>query len=325
MGKGSLPLIRPMLAINSRPFDSDLHLFEVKWDGYRSLAYLDGNTTLKSRNLLDLTGRFPELGLLHQRVVRKPAILDGEIVVLEKGKPSFARLQTRGRLNNPLRISRLSLESPAVYIVFDVLYAEGNSVMDRPLRERKNLLEQMVKPGDELIVPDYILREGHSFYRACVSQGLEGVVAKRLDSVYLPGRRSIYWQKFRHTLEAELVICGYQYGVAGKSLGSLVLGGYREKKLIYQGKVGTGFNEAEAGALLRGLRKIETSVSALEVPGEEKKRTRWVRPLLVCAVDYLSATREGRLRHPVYRGIRWDKAPEECPALAEFQQPPRVY
>ncbi|OPZ75448.1 MAG: putative DNA ligase-like protein [Firmicutes bacterium ADurb.Bin456] len=318
MEKGPLPLIRPMLAVNSRPFDSNQHLFEVKWDGYRCLAYLDGNTTLKSRNLLDLTGRFPELDLLHQRVVRKPAILDGEIVVLEKGKPSFPRLQTRGRLNNSLKISRLSTESPAVYIAFDVLYAGGKSVMDRPLRERKNLLEEMVKPGDELIVPDYILREGLSFYEACVSQGLEGVIAKKLGSVYLPGRRSVYWQKFRHTQEIELVICGYQYKVTGGSLGSLVLGGYRAGKLIYQGKVGTGFDEAEAGALLEGLQKIETAMAALEVPGKEKKRTRWVRPLIVCTISYLSATREGHLRHPVYKGIRWDKTPEECPALVEF-------
>jgi hypothetical protein len=232
LGQEPLPLIRPMLAVNSLPFDSDLHLFEIKWDGYRGLLYLDGNTALRSRNLLDLTGKFPELGRLHQKVARKPAILDGEIVVFEKGKPSFARLQARGRLINPQRISRVSVESPAVYVAFDVLYADGKNVMEHPLRERKTLLAEMVNPGAEIIVPDFILQNGRSFYDACVSRGLEGVVAKKLDSVYLPGRRSIYWQKFRHTLEAELVICGYQAGASGRSLGSLVLGGYRKGKLI---------------------------------------------------------------------------------------------
>ncbi|HPU35189.1 MAG TPA: non-homologous end-joining DNA ligase [Bacillota bacterium] len=315
MGQEPLPLIRPMLAVNSLPFDSDLHLFEVKWDGYRGLLYLDGNTSLRSRNLLDLTGKFPELGHLHQRVARKPAILDGEVVVFEKGKPSFTRLQARGRLNNVQGIKRVSIESPAVYIAFDVLYAGGKSVMERPLRERKALLAEMVKPGTEIIVPDYILHKGRSFFDACVSMGLEGVVAKKLDSIYLPGRRSTYWQKFRHTLEADLVICGYQTGASGRKLGSLILGGYREGKLVYQGKVGTGFNEVEAAALLEGLHKIETDVAPLEIPLTEKKRTHWVRPLLVCSIDYLTTTREGYLRHPVYRGIRWDKAPEECPAV----------
>lgn len=315
MGQEPLPLIRPMLAVNSLPFDSDLHLFEIKWDGYRGLLYLDGNTALRSRNLLDLTGKFPELGRLHQKVARKPAILDGEIVVFEKGKPSFARLQARGRLINPQRISRVSVESPAVYVAFDVLYADGKNVMEHPLRERKTLLAEMVNPGAEIIVPDFILQNGRSFYDACVSRGLEGVVAKKLDSVYLPGRRSIYWQKFRHTLEAELVICGYQAGASGRSLGSLVLGGYRKGKLIYQGKVGTGFSTTEAAALLEGLRKIETPVATLEIPLPEKKRTHWVHPLLVCSIDYLTTTREGYLRHPVYRGIRWDKTPEECPAV----------
>ena len=167
MENGQLPLIRPMLAVNSRPFDSGLHLFEIKWDGYRGLVYLDGCTVLRSRNMIDLTKRFPELGSLHQRVERKPAILDGEIVVFEKGKPTFAGLQSRGRLNDPENISRVSVERPAVFIAFDVLYADGKSVMDQPLSERKILLEQMVKPGEEIIVSGFILQAAISTRPAC--------------------------------------------------------------------------------------------------------------------------------------------------------------
>lgn len=317
MTKGTLPLLRPMLAVSSEPFDSAGHLFEVKWDGYRSLAYLEGRTVLRSRNLLDLSVKFPELAGLHGKVKRMPAILDGEIVVFENGRPSFAGIQARGRMNDLKRIGRTAVERPAVFITFDILYCRGKSVMELPLGERKKFLEDMVEPGEELIVSQFILRDGRDFYDACVKEGLEGVVAKKLDSVYLPGRRSTYWQKFRHTKEAALVICGYQQGTAGRNLGSLVLGGYREGKLVYQGKVGTGFSDREAEALLEGLCKLEVAEETLVVPKEEKRRTRWVKPLLVCSVDYLTTTAEGYLRHPVYRGIRWDKSPDECPAVLQ--------
>lgn len=315
MTTGTLPILRPMLAVSSQPFDSAGHLFEVKWDGYRSLAYLEGRTVLRSRNLIDLTGKFPELSGMHQKVKQMPAILDGEIVVFEKGRPSFAGIQSRGRMNDLKRIGRTSVERPAIFIAFDILYSGGKPVMELPLGERKELLKNMVESGEELIVSQFVLRDGRDFYDACVKEGLEGVMAKKLDGIYLPGRRSAYWQKFRHTREADLVICGYQYGTAGRNLGSLVLGGYRERKLVYQGKVGTGFGEREAGALLEGLRKLEVTEETLVVPREEKRRTRWVQPLLVCSVEYLTTTAEGYLRHPVYRGIRWDKSPDECPAV----------
>ncbi|MFX4260920.1 non-homologous end-joining DNA ligase [Pelotomaculum propionicicum] len=311
-----LPLLRPMLATSSKPYNSDGHLFEVKWDGYRCLSYLEGNTTvLYSRNGIDLTAKFPELARLHEKVNSAPAILDGEIVVFEEGKPSFAALQSRGRMKDLKTIGRTSLERPAVFVVFDVLYSGGENVMDLPLVNRKELLEEIVTGNEEIVISQFVKKDGLDFYSACVAQGLEGVMAKKLDSSYLPGRRSPYWQKFRHTREADLVICGYQQGSSGRGLGSLVLGGYRDGMLVYQGKVGTGFSEQEAGALLEGLRKLEVAEETLKVPREEKRRTIFVRPLLVCSVEYLTTTNEGFLRHPVYRGIRRDKTPEECPAV----------
>lgn len=315
MATVDLPMLRPMLAVNSEPFDSEAHLFEVKWDGYRCLAYLAENTELRSRNLLDLTAKFPELAGLHRQIQGRPAILDGEIVVLDNGKPSFAGLQARGRMNDLKRIGRASLEKPAVFIAFDILYLKGRSVLELPLEERKELLKVDVEPGDEVALSQFILEAGGDFYKACVKEGLEGVVAKRLDSVYLPGRRSAAWKKIRHTREADLIIGGYQYGTAGRNLGSLVLGGYREGKLVYQGKVGTGFSLREAEALLEGLRQLEIIKETMAVPREERKRTRWVRPVLVCNVEYLTTTAEGYLRHPVFKGIRTDKSPEECQAV----------
>ncbi|MCL6635800.1 MAG: ATP-dependent DNA ligase, partial [Peptococcaceae bacterium] len=205
-----LPLVRPMLAVSAEPFDSAEHLFEVKWDGYRGLAYLNGGTVLRSRNLLDLTGMFPELAGLHGKVKELPAILDGEIVALENGRPSFAALQSRGRTGGLKGAACAPAGGPAVFIAFDILYSGGRSVMKMPLAERKRLLEETVEPGEEVILSRYVLRNGRAFYDLCVERGLEGVVAKRLDSIYLPGRRSSHWLKFRHTREADLVICGYQ-------------------------------------------------------------------------------------------------------------------
>lgn len=306
MPAAHLPLLRPMLAVGSKPFDSAAHLYEIKWDGYRGLIYLDGGTVIRSRNLIDLSAKFPELAGLHHRVRRQPAIIDGEIVMPEQGKPSFAGLQARGGAGRP---------KPAVFIAFDVLYAGGVPVLGQPLRERKKLLEQMVLPDDYILLSRYVVGNGVGFYQACVEAGLEGAVAKSLDSVYLPGRRSAQWKKFRHVREADLVICGYQPGRNGLGLGALVLGGNKDGRLVFQGKVGTGFSRREAGALLAGLRQIETPEAPLDIPAPERGRVRWVRPLLVCAVQYLTATAGGYLRHPVYRGLRWDKAPGECPAI----------
>ncbi|MDF9407257.1 MAG: putative DNA ligase-like protein [Pelotomaculum sp. PtaB.Bin013] len=315
MNGEQLPLLRPMLAVSSEPFDSAAYLYEIKWDGYRGLAYLDAGTVIRSRNLINLTGKFPELAGLHKKVRRLPAIIDGEIVVLVQGKPSFASLQSRGKMAGAGQNSRAGFY-PVVFIAFDVLYANGKSVLRQPLADRKNILKEMVLPGDDILLSRYVFRDGIDFYNACVKEGLEGAVAKKVESVYLPGRRSASWKKFRNTREADLVICGYQPGVNGRGLGSLVLGGIRHGELVYQGKVGTGFNSREAEILLDGLHKIETADAPLEdLPVNERGRTRWVRPLLVCTVVYLTATAGGYLRHPVFQGVRWDKSPDECPAV----------
>lgn len=319
IGTDKLPVLRPMLAVSSAPFDSREHLFEIKWDGYRALAYLDGDTAIMSRNLFNLGDRFPELGGLHNRVKNRPAIIDGEIVVFEKGRPSFAGIQFRGKIAGAGTAKEASIRNPAVFIAFDVLYSGGAPVMELPLKERKEILAQIIIAGDRLQLSQFIFNGGIDFFNACAGEGLEGVVAKALDSPYLPGRRSAYWKKFRHTREADLVICGYQPGRGSRSLGSLVLGGMKGGRLVYQGKVGTGFSTGEASLLLETLRKIEIPEPVMDIPSPEKKQTRWVSPLLVCSVNYLTTTAEGYLRHPVFRGIRRDKSPRECPEAVRQQ------
>lgn len=308
-----------MLAVKSGPFDSPDYLFEIKWDGYRGLAYLGSGgqepgslTTLWSRNQINMTGTFPELGKLHQRVKRLPAIIDGEIVVLgEDGKPSFAGLQSRARGLTP-RAKTAPSNLAAVFIAFDVLYAGGKRLLDNPLEERKDALEEMLLPGPEMILSSHVVQRGLDYYQACTSQGLEGVVAKRLGSPYLPGRRSQHWKKIRHTRQADLIICGYQAGKGGRALGSLALGAMEGGKIIYQGKVGTGFTDKEAAILLEHLGKMEIPGPVMGVPRQEAKKIVWVQPVLVCQVQFLTTTGEGYLRHPVYQGLRWDKSPEEC-------------
>ncbi|RKO67547.1 non-homologous end-joining DNA ligase [Desulfofundulus salinus] len=313
----SLPLLKPMLATSSRPFDSPDFLYEVKWDGYRVLAYLDGGTLLRSRNLRDITATFPELEELHKCVKKQPAIIDGEIVIFQDGRPSFAALQARGRLEDPLKIKGMARRHPAILMAFDVLYAGGRSLLNEPLRRRKELLAEMIKPGDQVLVSEFVLHQGRAFTAACVARGLEGVMAKHLDSPYLPGRRSPYWRKFRHTKEADLVICGYQAGRGRRRLGALLLGGYRGEELVYQGKVGTGFNREEEEHLLELLSRLVIPRPVLALPPVEARRTIAVEPVLVCAVEYLTLTAGGLLRHCSYRGLRLDKSPRDCHYLFE--------
>jgi len=308
----SLPLLRPMLAVAASPFSDPAFLYEIKWDGYRCLAYLEEGTVLRSRNIKDLTAAFPELSRLHEQVQGLPALLDGEIVVLSDRGPDFAALQERGRLKKAGHITVAAAQLPVVYIAFDILYHRNTPVMTRPLTERKQILHEAVTPGRHLVVPDYVRGEGEAYFLAAAAAKLEGVMAKRLDSPYLPGRRSPLWRKIRAVKSADAVICGYEPGTGNRPLASLILGAYEGGRLVYIGRVGTGFSEAEAATLHCALEKLRTPAPPLAVPQGRLRRPHWVLPLLVCTVNYAAVTRDGCLRHPSFCGLRSDKSPEEC-------------
>ncbi|MFZ5634794.1 MAG: non-homologous end-joining DNA ligase [Bacillota bacterium] len=313
--KNPIPLLKPMLAVKSAPFDSEKYLFEVKWDGYRAMAYLDsGATELRSRNRLDITGSFPELGKIHLSVKQLPALLDGEVVVFADGQPSFGFLQARGRLTDPLKIRRASVNTPALYLAFDILYVSGRPVIEEPLARRKEILAGTVAGGSPLVVTDFVTGSGILFAGAAREQGLEGVMAKALNSPYLPGKRSPYWKKIRYTEEADLAICGYRAGKGGRRLGALLLCGYKNGKLVFTGKVGTGFNRETEDDLIGRLQTLHTERPAVAVPREESRQVTWVRPELVCTVEYFEKTAAGHLRHSSFKGLRFDKELAECKA-----------
>jgi len=293
-----------MLAVSSDPFDSPDFIYEIKWDGYRCLAYMDGKTILQSRNLQDFTRSFPDLSHLHHSVRGQPLVLDGEIIVLdEAGRPSFNLLKARGNLSDKGKVRRAAARAPALLVVFDVLYYRGQNVMASPLEVRKGRLEEAVHPADNLIISGFITTHGTRFFESCLEQGLEGVMAKKKGSPYLPGRRCSYWRKFRRTREGRFLILGYQPGSGRRKLGALLLGEYLDGRLLYRGKVGTGFGREEEQELLAVLEQLPGA----QMPPVEGitgiHGVRWVEPRLECKVEYLEATPEGRLRHPSYRGL----------------------
>jgi bifunctional non-homologous end joining protein LigD len=283
-------------------------IFEVKWDGYRAIAKISGGeATLTSRNGNDLTGRFPNVAKEVAKAVKTPdAVLDGEVCALdEAGRSSFSAMQ-QGKAGTPL-----------VFYVFDVLEVEGEPLVDRPLAERRKRLEKLLDKRNRCVRLSEAFDDGAALLEAAEEQGLEGIVAKRLDSRYIQGKRTRDWLKIKTHGEQEFVIAGFTKGTGRRasSFGSLVLGYYRGDELVYAGNVGTGFNSKEIEKLLDKLRPLKRATSPFaEVPKMPKVRKSdviWVEPKLVCEVEFAEWTHDGRLRSPSYKGLREDKRAEE--------------
>src|SRR5436190_5161258 len=282
--------------------------FEVKWDGYRAIAYVRGSeTTLVSRNRNDLTSRFASVATAVSRATKSPdCVLDGEVCALdENGKSSFSAMQ-QGKPGTPF-----------VYYAFDVLEIDGEPLVDLPFVERRKRLEQLLDKRNRVVRLSESFDDGKALYAAAKQQQLEGIVAKRLDSRYVPGRRSREWLKIKTHGEQEFVIAGFTKGTGRRasSFGSLVLGYYRGNELVYAGNVGTGFTAKEIDRLLDKLRPLRRSASPFrEIPKMPKVRKTdvvWVEPRLVCEVEFVEWTHDGRLRAPSYKGLREDKPADE--------------
>jgi bifunctional non-homologous end joining protein LigD len=297
--------LAPMLATAGPLPLGEQWAYELKWDGVRALVAVEqGRVRATSRNGNDITGGYPELTLLDC----PDALVDGELVALVDGLPDFGALQNRMHVRSPS--AALVAATPVTFLPFDVLHVQDSSVLGASYDERRSLLTQLLPEAPEPFYDD-----GAVLLDLTRQQGMEGLVAKRRSSPYLPGRRTEDWVKVKHIRRQSAVVCGWKEGEGGRSgrLGSLLLGVQSTDGLVYAGHVGTGFSAASlthVGALLEPLARSSSPYSG-EVPAEHARVAHWVEPVLVVDVDFTAWTRDGRLRHPSFKGRRDDLDPAE--------------
>jgi bifunctional non-homologous end joining protein LigD len=306
-------LYKPMLAsVADTPFSSEGWIFEVKWDGIRAISYVesDGQLSIRSRNNLELRQNFPEFQELS--TLTRGTVLDGEIIVMNGGKADFQKLIERSKTASEKAIEKMATQFPATYIVFDILEKDGKTLIDLPLLERKRILGQSLTESRNVIISIYVEGMGETYYVEAVKKGVEGIMAKKGDSPYEPGRRSANWLKIKKLLTCDCVIFGYTKGGGSRAatFGALILGLFEDGKPTYVGKVGTGFTEDSARELVKQFVPLSGSQGLEGVDLSEG--VTWVKPEIVCEVVYQAVTNDGKLRMPRFKGIRIDKKPLEC-------------
>jgi bifunctional non-homologous end joining protein LigD len=306
----------PMLArLGELPRDEAGWGFEVKWDGVRAIAYAEpGRLSLQSRNLKDITDRYPEVRGLREALGSRAAVLDGEVVAFgEDGRPSFERLQQRMHVASEGRVRRLASSVPVVYVIFDLLYLGGEVLLGLPYEERRERLDALGLSGPAWQTPAYHREDGEALLAATRERGLEGVVAKRLDCPYEPGRRSPGWIKVKNVHREAFTIGGWMSGEGRRRerIGALLVGEREpDGTLRYAGRVGTGFTEATLKDLEARLRPIERDDSPFDA-GRLPKGAQFVEPALGADVEFRERTKAGILRAPSFKGLR------EEPRLAD--------
>jgi len=300
--------------------------YELKWDGIRALAYIHDRTVqLESRNLLNVTFRYPELHALVGSISSQNAVLDGEIIALnDQGLPSFEKLQERMGLMDGTSIHSRMRAAPVQYMIFDLLYLNNRALLNEPYSVRRKLLENLNLNGEFWKTPPSQSGVGARMLEFAREHRIEGIVAKRLDSMYEPGRRTGAWRKIKYADNQEFVIGGWSPGEGGRAgrIGALLLGYYdytpahankiaAQQQLLYAGKVGTGFSESlldKLAALFAPLRQDKNPFSAKH---PDHRNAVFVEPQYVAECAFYEWTRDGRLRHPVFKGLRPDKPANE--------------
>lgn len=297
--------VKPMLISEMKEaFDSPFYIYELKLDGERCIAYLDENTTdLRNKRNDKMLLKVPELSEIHKQVKCR-CILDGELIILKNGKPDFFEIQRRSMMTDKFKIKLAASKFPAAFTAFDIIYYEDHSVTDLPLMERKALLEKNVIENERIAVSRYLEEQGIRFYKLAKENELEGIVAKKRDSKYYLDKRTKDWIKIKNLLDDDFVVCGYILKDTGASI---VLGKYLNGSLVYSGHVVLGISTAD----FEIIKKIPRIDSLENFSSDD---TVYIEPSLVCTVKYMMKTATGSLRQPVFKGLRNDKAPEECTA-----------
>jgi DNA ligase D-like protein (predicted ligase)/DNA ligase D-like protein (predicted 3'-phosphoesterase) len=315
---------KPMLARTAdASFSSGDWLFEVKWDGIRAISYVNKELSIRSRNQKELIDNFPEL--IELKELARNTVLDGEIVVMKDGRPDFQTLIQRKQNINTNEIRYLSGKFPATYIIFDILEKDGEELQDIPLMERKRILKDSVKEGKFVVLSIFVENTGEAYYKAALEKGVEGIMAKKKQSSYEPGKRSGNWLKITQEKTCDCVIFGYTKGEGNRenTFGALILGLYDAEEPVFIGKVGTGFSEKDRGNLKLSLDKYKVEQKTLHGVDMDREIT-WLRPEIVCEAGYQSITDDGKLRLPVFKRLRGDKNPLEC-TIDQIHPPLSVY
>jgi bifunctional non-homologous end joining protein LigD len=321
--------IRPALAtLTGKPFSDPDWLFEIKWDGIRTLARVrDGEARLWSRSNREITGEYPELADLPRSVQAREAWLDGEIVVLdEAGRSDFQKIQMRFSVQKPS--PQLIAQAPAVFYIFDLLYFDGYDLRRAPLLERENLLRQILREDSRVRFSDHVIGQGQQLYQLAAEKKLEGLVAKRIASAYPEGRTTA-WLKIKLTTDLDAVVGGWTNPRGSREhFGALQLGLYDGEKLEYIGGVGTGFNAHDQKLIWEQLQKVKSEENPFGARPAARERAHWVRPELVARVKFTEWTDERHLRAPRFLGLQHDRDPRACTfegeATPKIEVTPRV-
>ncbi len=321
--KAPMPhMLRPMLAtLTDKPFESKDWMYEIKFDGYRALAFIDkGGLRLVSRNQNDMTADFPELAALPKHINAKQAIVDGEICVLDdQGRPSFSLMQQRTGFDPRKPRRRTNTGGlPLVYYAFDLVYLDGHSLLRADLEKRKELLQGVLRTDDIFRYSEHFAGMGMKLFEAAKQKGLEGILAKKRNSCYVQ-KRSSEWLKIKITQQQECVIGGYTDPRGSReNFGSIVLGLYdKQGRLVPVGQAGSGFTQKTHAEMWKQLKKLETDKSPFAAKPDSTRGLHYVKPVLVAEIKFTEWTHEGlkgglKMRAPVFLGLRMDKSPQEC-------------
>lgn len=300
--------IHPMLiGADGEPFDSPDYIYELKLDGERCVAYLNPRegTELRNKRNVKMLPKVPELAELHKQV-KKRCILDGELLIIKDGKPNFAEIQRRSLMNNQFKIRLAARQFPATFVAFDCLYLDGEDITTHKLTNRKDALRKTIKEGGRIALSRVVEGQGTEFYHLAEKHDLEGIVAKRKDSIYIQDKRTKDWIKIKNLKDDDFVVCGYIR--KDNHMTSIVLGQYQDGEMVYKGHVTLGVG---GKPFARIAEQPETDAPPFPVPVGNENAV-WLRPELVCTVKFMERTASGGMRQPVFKGLRDEKIAEEC-------------